>query len=268
MSLLTLPIGRNGFASPRRKSRSFRPSLNPSLEGLELRTVMSGAAAAAIAPHASVAAQNAHSPLQITGVNVTGISNIVGNTLNATVSLTGKLLGQAVTLPSLQVPVTLTGVTTPSATSPTTILHLSLELPDLDVLGLHVRLDNCQGGPVTVDITADPNGGLLGSLLSGLGGALNGSGALGSVAGLTDPTTGGNLLTEVLNDVLGGLAGGKAASAARPAATSEGIPAGDTELLDLHLNPIHLNLLGLHVDTSQICLNLFADPTAGCSAAS
>jgi hypothetical protein len=49
-----------------------------------------------------------------------------------------------------------------------TILHLELGPVNLNLLGLHVKLDNCNNGPVVVDVTADPNGGLLGSLLAGL----------------------------------------------------------------------------------------------------
>jgi len=32
--------------------------------------------------------------------------------------------------------------------------------------------------------------------------------------------------------------------------------ASNSQILDLHLNPIHLNLLGLHLDTSAICLDI------------
>jgi hypothetical protein len=35
-------------------------------------------------------------------------------------------------------------------------------------------------------------------------------------------------------------------------------PAATTPILALHLGPIHLNVLGLHVDTSEICLNVNA----------
>ena len=57
------------------------------------------------------------------------------------------------------------------------ILNLSLGPINLDLLGLTVAVDNCAtpAGPVTVDVTADPNGGLLGGLLCGLAdGPLNG----------------------------------------------------------------------------------------------
>jgi len=49
-----------------------------------------------------------------------------------------------------------------------TILDLSLGPVDLNLLGLEVSLDNCANGPVTVTITAQPGGGLLGDLLCSL----------------------------------------------------------------------------------------------------
>ena len=56
-----------------------------------------------------------------------------------------------------------------SAAGATDILNLSLGPVDLNLLGLEVVLDDCDGGPVTVDITAVPGpGNLLGNLLSGL----------------------------------------------------------------------------------------------------
>ena len=54
------------------------------------------------------------------------------------------------------------------------VLNLALGPVDLNLLGLRVELDDCDNGPVTVDVTADPAGGLLGSLLCGLANLLNG----------------------------------------------------------------------------------------------
>jgi hypothetical protein len=48
------------------------------------------------------------------------------------------------------------------------ILNLELGPLDLNILGLRVYLHDCDGGPVTIDITAIPGGGLLGNLLCGL----------------------------------------------------------------------------------------------------
>jgi len=263
MSLLNLPIGRNRKSSVVRRPRAFRPAMQPYLEGLEPRTVLSGAGTAL------VSAAVMQSPLSITGINVTNLAATGANTLTATFNLTGQVLGQNFTLHNLQLPVTLTGVTqTPNPTNPTMscpILHLSLEIPDLNILGLHVRLDNCNHGPVTVDVTAIPSGqtggGLLGSLLCSVDNLLSGPTGLQTLLGLVDPSTGGNVATELLNGVLGGILSGSGAGAA--ATPSEPIPAGDCELVDLHLDTINLNLLGLQVTTSPICLNVFADPNGG-----
>lgn len=71
-------------------------------------------------------------------------------------SATGPFAGVSVTGPSCE------------------ILHLSLGPLDLNLLGLEVELDNCNNGPVTVDITAVP-GALLGDLLCSLADLLNSS---------------------------------------------------------------------------------------------
>ena len=68
------------------------------------------------------------------------------------------------------------------------ILNLALGPIDLNLLGLQVELDDCEGGPVTIDVTAVPAGGLLGQLLCGL-------------AGLLDGGVGGDALKAALNDV-------------------------------------------------------------------
>jgi hypothetical protein len=57
------------------------------------------------------------------------------------------------------------------------VLSLSVGPLDLNLLGLQVVLDDCNDGPVTVDITAIPGGGLLGDLLCSLTNLLNGSGS-------------------------------------------------------------------------------------------
>ena len=63
-----------------------------------------------------------------------------------------------------------------SAGSPSN-LHLSLGPVHLNLLGLNVDLDNCDDGPVTVDITAQRGPGrLLGNLLSSVTHLLDGQG--------------------------------------------------------------------------------------------
>jgi hypothetical protein len=74
------------------------------------------------------------------------------------------------------------------------ILHLALGPVDLNLLGLDVQLDNCHGGPVTVDITATRGGGnLLGNLLCNLSNLLN-----NSTASLTSID---NALQHIANDI-------------------------------------------------------------------
>jgi hypothetical protein len=68
------------------------------------------------------------------------------------------------------------------------ILNLALGPINLNLLGLSVDLDDCDDGPVTIDVTAVPGGGLLGDLLCGL-------------AGLLDGGVGGNALKVALNNV-------------------------------------------------------------------
>jgi hypothetical protein len=53
------------------------------------------------------------------------------------------------------------------------VLNLAVGPLDLNILGLEVALDDCSNGPVTVDITATPGGGLLGDLLCSLTDVLN-----------------------------------------------------------------------------------------------
>jgi hypothetical protein len=231
-----------------------RNRFRPVVEGLEERTVpdASPAAPAALLGPALVAPMQTPSLVQITSATVTNLAATASNTLQATVHLVGTVLGQPFTQ-NLQVPITLS-TTAPTASDPTScpILHLSLQIPDLNLLGLHVKLDNCNNGPVTVDVAAIPNGqpggGLLGDLLCGL---LDNQIPLNlanvDLGGLT------NSLTPVLNGVLGNLLGGSPGAA--PQQTGGG---HICDLVNLQLNPIHLNVLGLDVTTSAICLDIYA----------
>jgi len=232
-----------------RTDRFFRPGL----EGLEERTVMSHTALAppALGP-ALVAPAQVTSPLTITGINVTNLAVTGANQLLATLTVVGQVAGQNFTLPGVQVPITL-NLQDPQGACP--ILHLELEIPDLNVLGLHVQLDDCNNGPVTVDITAIPGGGVLGDLLCGLSGLLGGQGGLLNLTGapltqLTDVVTGA--LDGVLGDLLDNGTPGMGA-----------MQAGRCDLVNLELGEIHLNVLGLQVDTSEICLDVFAQRGGG-----
>ena len=128
------------------------------------------------------------------------------------------------------------------------VLDLVLGPLDLNLLGAMVHLDQ-----VHVTITADPNGGLLGNLLCNLS-------KQGKLAAQT----------QKMNWALtkSGLSAGGAsvvvnvggADSTAPAAVAA---AGICNVLDLTLGPIHLDLLGLVVDTNTIHLTITADPNGG-----
>jgi hypothetical protein len=120
-----------------------------------------------------------------------GPGNLLGNLLCAVAGLLdgGTPLGDILAgLTPLELNTLLDGITgllngaMEEVTAPGTlqdaecdILNLSLGPVDLDLLGLLVHLDDCDNGPVTVDIFAVPGpGNLLGNLLCGLAGLLDG----------------------------------------------------------------------------------------------
>ena len=87
---------------------------------------------------------------------------------------------------------------TPRAACP--ILNLDVGPLDLNLLGLIVQLDNCDEGPVEVDITAVPGpGNLLGNLLCGIAGVLDGGLNLGQLNRLIRNV---NRLLDRLDDLL------------------------------------------------------------------
>ena len=96
------------------------------------------------------------------GIDVNGLLGGVTDLLNTTL---GQLLGAV-----------LADILDPGAKQVCSVLHLELGPVDLTLLGLQVVLDDCDGGPVVVDITAETGkGNLLGNLLCGLldGGGIN-----------------------------------------------------------------------------------------------
>lgn len=126
------------------------------------------------------------------------------------------------------------------------VLFLSIQKLSLVLLGLHVDLDK-----VVLTITANSNGGVLGSLFCQIARSkvklLHSTGVLNKVAAQSGlASTGLNFNVPV--------SGTKTADAAQ---------AATCQVLDLVLGPIHLNLLGLIVDLNQIHLSITADPTGG-----
>jgi len=111
----------------------------------------------------------------------TPLSAILGN-LNATQLST---LNTGLTQLLNQVVFTPLGSSSAFAGAACPVLHLSLGPVDLNLLGLEVALDNCNNGPVTLDITAVPGAGnLLGNLLCALTNLLNGGANIAAILAL------------------------------------------------------------------------------------
>ena len=114
----------------------------------------------------------------LTAVDLNGLLTGVANLLNGVLgNLLDSVLGNIVNVDVKHV---------------CSILHLELGPLDLNLLGLEVMLDDCNDGPVVVDITAETGkGNLLGNLLCGL----LGDGAINL----------GDTLGAILNDLLGAI---------------------------------------------------------------
>jgi hypothetical protein len=255
-----------------RRARTHRYALT--VEGLEERTVLSTFAALPH-PHAYVArpaVTSAPPNLSISGITVQGVS-LNGNNLVANATLNGAMFGLPFHEP-ISIPLTITPSAATSASNPVQVLNLSIGAVNLSLLGLNIHLGgNCTFGsttPITAKIVAIPSGstytfggttyqgGLLGSLVADVANLLNGGTGL---SGLTTSQLGvlDSGLTGVLNQVLGGLSGATASTSGPPAT-----PATTThEVLELPLGPLNVDLLGLYVHTSFICLNITATPGPG-----
>jgi hypothetical protein len=213
--------------------------------------------------------------------------NVVQGQLVADAAVTLDIVGRTVTQ-AVQIPLTVGG--TLGEANECDILNLAVGPLDLDLLGLVVELDDCAGGPVTVDITAvGGDGQLLGNLLCGVAGLLDNGLNLGAIlGGLTADELG--LLTGTIAGVLNGvfdelLNNGIAtqhnnAQAVNAMKVGNGNAGGNgkgnaggggggnaggrrCDILDLELNAVELNLLGLKVETSDICLQVYAERGQG-----
>jgi hypothetical protein len=125
-----------------------------------------------------------------------------------------------------------------------TILTLTLETLELQLLGLNVHLEK-----VVLTVTGQRHGGVLGSLFCSLANARVKAARAAAVARLN--------------------AGIRRTGVVQPLALSTTIRAttaatGPTcPVLNLILGPLHLNLLGLVVDLNQVHLTITAEPTGG-----
>lgn len=133
------------------------------------------------------------------------------------------------------------------------VLDLRLAPTDLNLLGLLVHLDR-----VRLTITADSEGGLLGSLLCGLSGPTTAAQAksLTRAAHRSGLSTKGLQMGVPIYQTTSGSGSTLSTSAASS-------PMVICPVLDLSLGPLHLNLLGLIVDLNRVHLVITADSEGG-----
>jgi predicted nucleotidyltransferase len=145
------------------------------------------------------------------------------------------------------------GSAPPSATAPGAqsapqkLLEVNLKPLDLNLLGLEVK-----SAPITVTISEQAGGGdLLGNVLSG-------------VTALLNVSTVNNALNNVLSTAVD-LANSAtlAVNGVTPGSLDNSMATGATGVLDLFVSPVHLNLLGLLVDTAPIHLTVTAHAGPG-----
>ena len=206
-------------------------------------------------------AQGTQPIVRVTDIVVDSVEVVAGQ-LIATADVTLNVLGRVINVPDVEIPLTPIDAT-PGEICP--ILHLEVGPIHLDVLGLVVNLDDCEGGPVILNIDADPAGGLLGDLLCAIGRDLLGGIDLGDILDdltdeeledLTDELT--DFLNDLFDDLLGALAVGGA-----PVAHQAGNGPHACDILSLELGPLDLDVLGLVVTTSRICLDIHAERGGG-----
>lgn len=215
--------------------------------------------AVALAPTPATAQGPSQPLVRVVDITVESVTAEAGQ-LIANAEVTLDVVGRIVTR-DVQIPLDVGG--SPGAEGECDILNLALGPIDLDLLGLVVQLDDCDGGPVTVDIVAIEGEGLLGDLLCGIAGLLDGGIDLGTIlGGLTDDEL--DMLTgaieNVLNAVFDEVLIANVLSAQASAASHE----HGCEILNLEIpEGLHLELLGLVVDTSGICLHVHAERGSG-----
>jgi hypothetical protein len=135
----------------------------------------------------------------------------------------------------------------PTAASQTGLLTLTLPPLDLDLLGLEVRTAE----PITVTLKAQEGDGLLlGNVLTAVSSLLNLQGVGGALNNVLGTTIG---LLNSADLAVGGVGDGVFSSA----------PASTTQVLDVSVAPVHLDLLGVLVDTSSIHLTITAHAGEG-----
>jgi hypothetical protein len=178
-------------------------------------------------------------------------------------------LGSGIPLNVQSLSSTLTGAGIQPGTASCPVLTLNTGAINLDVLGLDVSVPTGVHLTVTAVPSSQPGGGILGDLLCQLSNALNNPSAVaGKLSGLDLGNILGGLVGGLLGTTTPALAGpinlsGLTRAALNGLGTNRGRAAGSTQLLNLTLGPINLNLLGLQLTTSAICLKVSAQRGPG-----
>ncbi|HEX8915450.1 MAG TPA: hypothetical protein VF796_24065 [Humisphaera sp.] len=235
----------DGFRLPRNAAAPARTPRPTMIENLEGRQLLSGsvahAPAAALVAAPAAVTQPLASPGKLAQKGVTNvlplqITSVVADLTKGTLTAVGKL-GNTV----FSVPITLQKAAGSTAATP--ILDLHLGAIHLDLLGLNVDTSE-----ICLNIAAQPNGGLLGSLLSGVANLLNGGSTLGGILGGLSATNLATLTNGITNLLNGALGAATAPSAVTGVSSSPAAAATNTtDILNLSLGPVNLNLLGLTV---------------------
>jgi hypothetical protein len=169
------------------------------------------------------------------GVEVLSFAG-AGRQVTARGVVTARLTDQAEHTTVVRDPVALTAATGGNCR----VLHLDLKQLELHLLGLNARLDR-----VTLDITGNPRGGVLGALLCKLARARIAAVRASAARSLTARVRRGR------NDAI------RFTAYLRPQATTS--QAGQTcPVLDLVVGPLDLQLLGLVVDLNRVHLSVTA----------
>ncbi|MCA1689280.1 MAG: hypothetical protein LC720_02190 [Actinobacteria bacterium] len=222
------------------------------LLALTATAVAGGVMTAAAAPAPPPGAPAAKTAKLAVGVEVLRFSS-TGRTTTANGLLTATLTDNLGHVTTLKDNVALTAATGGSGCR---VLHLFLNELTLNLLGLTAHLDK-----VTLDITGDARGGVLGSLFCRLAHARIASARAATIAALNTGITQHPSHALRFTAYLHPARAAATAPASPPAPAPAPAPApgpGTCPVLDLVVGPLNLQLLGLVVDLQKVHLNVIA----------
>ena len=223
-----------------------------------LTTALAAGAATAVATPGSVLGSSASSRAAGPTLGTVSVKYKIGKFVKSGKNLLARGTVTATYTPQTGTPTTVTQPFTAKATfSPKwrvastgsarricQVLTLTLGPLHLNLLGLIVDLS-----PVNLRITANSNGGLLGSLFCSIASRRVTLASNANARKLTTAVQKSGLATKGIGFTV-------------PAKQIQA-QQGPCQVLDLVLGPLHLNLLGLIVDLNQIHLQITADPNGG-----